>query len=133
MSDEPIDELPVIYRVQDHDGRGPYKPGMPVKWADKDTGHYKGKVTNLPPFMDEFPGILEELNTIYRKDGGAFGCGFRSMKQMNKWFSKAEQQRLKTLGYHITKIIPKKIVRSSEKQTVFWHDKPLADIAEILT
>ena len=125
--------LPDIFRVQDKDGRGPYKPGMSIKWADKDMGHYRGKLTNLPPFMDEFPGIVEEITDMYDKQGGAFGCGFTSLEQLDRWFSKAEQQRMKTLEYHMVKIKPKKIIRSSKNQTVFWHDRPLAEIAEILT
>lgn len=121
----------IIYRIQDADGRGPYKPGMSIKWCDKDDGHYKADFTNLPPFMDEFgPSILDELNVIISVSGGACGCGFRSMEQLNNWFTPTELERLKELGYRIVKIEAKKIIRSSDKQTVFWCDKPLRKVAE---
>lgn len=131
MTSELIDDC--IYRIQDADGRGPYKPGMSEKWTDKENWHYKKFMTNLPPFMDEFgPSIIDEINELFEVEGGAFGCGFRTMEQLHKWFSKSEQQRLKTLGYHIVKIVPKKIIRSSDKQTVFWHQKPLNEVAELI-
>lgn len=129
MTNNPTDEC-WLYRVQDAEGRGPYKPGMSVKWADAE-GHYKGDYTNLPPFMDEFGyGVIDEMNLIMSISGGAFGCGFRSMEQLNNWFSPAEQERMKALGYQIVRIPAKKILRSSDKQTVFWCDKPLHKAAE---
>ena len=121
----------IIYRIQDKDGRGPYKPGMSIKWCDEE-GHYSGDYTNLPPFMDEFgPSVLDELNLIISVSGGACGCGFRSMEELHNWFSPTELERLKALGYSIVRIEAKKIIRSSHRQTVFWCDKPLRKAAEV--
>lgn len=121
----------IIYRIQDADGRGPYKPGMSYKWIDKDENHYKGKFTDLPPFMDEFGyGVIDEMKHIMRVNGGAFGCGFLNMEQLHNWFSPTELEKLAALGYKIVKISAKKILRSSDRQTVFWCDKPLRKVAE---
>ncbi len=124
-------EKNTIYRIQDADGRGPYKPGMSAKWADKEGGNYKGEFTRLPPFMDEFgDSILNEINIIMNLSGGSFGCGFRSMEELCNWFSPSEIERMKVLGYRIVKIEPDKILRSSHRQTVFWCKKKLNRVAE---
>ncbi len=120
----------IIYRIQDKDGRGPYKPGMSIKWCDEEDGNYKGDFTRLPPYMDEFGwDLIDEMQNHMNQYGGAFGCGFRSMEELNKWFSAREQEKLKMLGYSIVKIPATKIIRSSTNQTVFWCDKPLRKIA----
>lgn len=60
---------------------------------------------------------------------GACGGGFRSMEQLNNWFLPTEQEKLKDLGYKIVAIEADKIIRSSNRQTVFWSKKQLRKAA----
>jgi len=111
-----------IYRIQDKDGRGPYKPGWSHYWQEMrcliDAG-------DKPTFMDEFPGIVQTIYNIFDKEGGAFGCGFRTMDQLRKWFSPSEIDKLSHFGYQIVKIRADRILAESPLQLVFWCKKPL--------
>lgn len=116
-----------VYRIQDKDGRGPYKPGWSHEWQEMRClidGWEK------PTFMDEFPGILDRINHYFDTIGGHFGCGFRTMEQLNNWFTPAEIEKLKRFGYSIVKISVNEILAESDNQLVFWCKKPLKKMAE---
>lgn len=97
-----------IIRVQDQNGRGPYKPGFSKFWKDK------GK-PELPSMMHEFgTDWILNLSPYYQH-----GCGFTSMDQLRRWFSPSELTRLKELGYNIVEMEVDKILQSSYNQVVF--------------
>lgn len=115
----------LIYRIQDMHGRGPYKPGWSHVWQE-----YRCLVdgSKHPTMMDEFPGIVDKLALRFAVAGGHFGCGFRSMEQLQRWFSEAEVVKLRGFGYEVVTIAPDEILAESEKQLVFWCKKPLKRI-----
>ena len=103
-----------VYRVQDIEGRGPYRPGFSHKWSD---GFEKP-----PAFYEEFGwDILKAA-----KKGEAMGCGFRTRDQAHQWFSREEMDRLRVLGYHLVRIEVDRILAESKHQLVFARSKPLA-------
>src|SRR5262245_43472954 len=115
-----------VYRIQDADGRGPYKPGWSHVWQERRCLIDGSK---HPTFMDEFPGIVDRINVRFAVAGGDFGCGFRTMEQLERWFDEAEIAKLRSFGYGIVRLTPDEILAESDKQLVFWSRKPLKRVA----
>ena len=78
--------LGAVFRIQDRDGRGPFKPGFTAKWADMD--FYPG-MESLPTWIEEFG-----LEIIYQiPKGFHFGSAVRTMDEIGRWFSPTERKR----------------------------------------
>lgn len=104
-----------IFRIQDADGRGPYKPGFSHRWVDQ-----RADDTHRPPYFVEFPHISRLL-----LPGWHYGCGFRTARQLHRWFSQAEVGRLKKLGYDVVLLDVDRIIAESDNQLVFACVEPL--------
>lgn len=105
----------VIYRVQDAQGRGPWKPGLSHKWVEDRADH-----ENLVPWINEFGAIHKKA--IY---GMSIGCGCLTLEQLRRWFTPSEYRTLKGLGYAAVTMIPGSILAQSKIQCVFQRVKPL--------
>lgn len=112
-----------IYRIQDKDGRGPYKPGFSKHWSDPDA-RCLIKAPLFATYMDEFPEVLNKIGKHFMAYGGHFGCGFRTTQQLHIWFTDEELQKLKQYDYRVVIIIPDAVLAESENQLVFWCKKP---------
>jgi hypothetical protein len=108
----------IIYRIQDSDGRGPFKPGFSHHWADIEL------IRNMPTWMEEFGSDL-----ILRKgrQNEHFGTGVRTIPEISKWFSITEQKRLDLLGYKICAVRISRVLAESSNQLVFASKSPLKD------
>ena len=116
-----------VYRVQDREGRGPFKPGMTRRWADAEGFSF------MPPFHDEFGiGIIKELQTMIGEVGGACGCAVATMDMIDKWFTPTERARLAALGYFVVLLSVDAILRESPNQIVFWRRLPLRKSALVM-
>ena len=104
-----------IFRVQDKDGRGPWKPGFSESWVIPRRDH-----DNLPPWYEEFGDISDQLFLFPH-----FGVGCRTIKQLRRWFSKKEYSHLRSLGYRAICLEPDTIIVESEIQCVFGRSIPL--------
>jgi len=105
-----------VYRIQDKEGRGPYKPGFSHRWTDDTIDPAKR------------PSIMEEFGWDICKKAGAnqsVGCAFRDMTQLRRWFTAEEIKKLYGFGYAITKMEADAILGESEKQLVIARNKPL--------
>jgi len=108
-----------IYRVQDADGRGPFKPGFSKKWLDPSPTARD----LLPPWMQEFGmGIIH-----LARPGEHLGCGCRSIDGIRRWFDDGELERLRGFGYHVVMLKVDRILAESINQTVFARSRPLKD------
>ena len=63
--------MTIVFRFQDNEGRGPYKPGMRALWGDDDHD-----ARCLPPSFVEFG-----IDVIRHKRRGVLGCAFTSLEQ----------------------------------------------------
>lgn len=108
-------DLPVVYRVQDRDGRGPWKPGFSRKWIEPREDH-----ENLPSWYAEFGPIHNRI--LY---GEEMGSGCRTLEQLRRWFTRSEYKRLREYGYRAVKMEVGRILAESEIQCVFGRAKPL--------
>jgi hypothetical protein len=108
----------VVFRVQDIRGRGPFKPGFSMKWADED---FSPGLLPLPTFMEEFGhDVIDRLG----KPGERFGSAVRSPEQLSRWFSPTEQRRLHDFGYRPVKMVADRILAESTNQVLIARKRP---------
>lgn len=111
--------MQIVYRVQDEDGRGPFRPGFSCEWADEE----------IAPGMDALPTWPEEFgcDLIDRcgRRGEHFGTAVRSAKLLGKWFSATERHRLQMLGFNAVRLRTNRVLAESENQLVFARTRPL--------
>ena len=113
-----------VYRVQDKEGRGPYRPGFSAKWRDPNSSN-----EDKPPFFVEFG-----WDVVGRVPSGHHaGCAFRTMGQLRSWFSPTELERLRWLGYSVVEIEVDRVLAESQKQLVFCRVVPLSEGARALS
>ena len=112
----------IIFRVQDADGRGPWKPGFSSQWMDRTRDEW------LPPIYDELNIHPHHLGRLVPRGMNA-GCGCRTMDGLRRWFSRAELRRLSRHGYSVVRVVPDKILAETPTQVLFGCFKPLSDIA----
>lgn len=106
--------LQTVYRVQDREGRGPWRPGFSRVWVEDRDDHM-----NLVACFRQF-----NMNHL-RKDRH-IGCGCRTMEQLRRWFTASEFEKLRGFGYQAVRMAANKIVFESNIQCVFERKKPLA-------
>ena len=107
--------MTTIYRVQDADGRGPWKPGFSQCWVED-----RDDQNNLVPWMVEMGRV--EKRAIY---GMSVGCGCRTVEQLRRWFTPSEYRTLRRFGYQAVKMEVGRILGESKIQVVFERAKPL--------
>ena len=106
-----------VFRVQDKDGRGTWKPGFSHLWSeDRSDEEYAA----LVPWPLQF-------GMIHRKAlaGWSVGCGCTSLEQLRRWFTLAEYRKLRKHGYRAVKLHAVRILAASDIQCVFERAKPL--------
>lgn len=110
-----------ILRIQDAEGRGPYRPGMSKHWVDAE---------GPPPP----PTWIQEFGDVRSQCGPdeCMGCGCRTLSQLFKWFTPTERVRLHALGYRLVVMWVDRIIVESPNQVVFARKKPLAHSATIM-
>ena len=95
-----------IYRIQSDSGKGPYRGILSDDWQTQD--HW-----DLPsPLADSGIGhkFIEQEHI----------CGFKSLQQLSKWFTKKEVQNLAKRGFKIYAIkIPSDKCLRGKRQVVF--------------
>jgi len=107
--------METVYRIQDKEGRGPWKPGFSHKWVEDRKDH-----NNLLPWYIEFGRIDKNLLV-----GEYSGSGCRTIDQLKRWFTKAEYKKLKKLGYKSVEIKVNRVLAESNIQLFFGRATPL--------
>lgn len=114
-----MDDRPVVFRVQDADGRGPFRPGFSRQWLDEDApvGRLSESIFDLVP--------LSTLRAI-DKSSSYFGCACRSFDGLMEWFTPIERERLKSFGFHPVRLRVDGVLAESPWQLVFIRQRALA-------
>ena len=102
--------MTILYRVQDADGRGPWKPGLSNSWVDESRTF--------------FPEILTDVFRIRLPKSGYHGYACSSIPQLRLWFSPTEYATLSAFGYYAV-ITSGSIIAASETQVLFTRKIPL--------
>ena len=111
----------VIFRVQDPEGRGPWKPGFSHKWVED-----RDDFDELVPWLQEFGPVHKNVTIA----GMSVGCGCRTIEQLRRWFRPSEYKTLLGFGYRAVKLDVGRILAESKIQCVFERVKPLRENAE---
>lgn len=107
--------MTIVYRIQDDEGRGPWKPGFSHLWIEPRADH-----DNLIPWYREFGDVhLRAIAGMY------MGCACTSVDQLRRWFSPVEYDRLISFGYRAVTMKAGRILAQSDIQCFFERSKPL--------
>ena len=108
-----------IVRIQDRDGRGPWKPGFSRVWVEDRPDH-----DLLVPWYQQFGWVQSKCIV-----GMYMGCGCRTVEQLRRWFTPTEYSRLLTHGYRAVRLDVGRILAESDIQLVFELARPLREAA----
>jgi|SRR6185503_6191450 len=111
----------IVYRVQDSDGRGPWKPGFSARWVED---RPEEEFATLLPWPVQF-GMLRRSSARM-----SMGCGCKSLEQLRRWFTKSEYSTLRGFGYIAVKLNADRVLAESDIQCVFERSRPLCDSVE---
>lgn len=111
----------LLFRIQDGEGRGPFKPGFSVKWRDSSGP--------TPPALFEELGIHPDRLAHLVPIGLHGGYACRSMAEIRRWFSRGEIRRLNRLGYQLVSFEPDEILVEAPTQVLIGMHKPLAALS----
>lgn len=106
--------MTTIYRIQDKEGRGPWRPGFSSKWTIE-----RSDWKDLVPFQMQF-GNVHQLRT----PGMTMGCGCMTIDQLKRWFIPKEYETLLSFGYQSVSMEANTIVAQSDIQCVFERFRP---------
>ena len=98
-----------VLRVQDGEGRGPWKPGFSYTWAEE-----RADLDNLLPWYMEFGQVH-----LVRREGEHFGCGCMTVAQLRRWFTPGEYAFLVAHGYRAVRLEGCRVLAESAIQCVF--------------
>jgi len=115
-----------VYRIQDKEGRGPWRPGLSKHWCDKE---FAVGVEALPTCFVEFGNDLIDRRGM---PGEYYGCGVRRLSDFRRWLSETERARLEAMGFNIVSLRPDRILAESKNQVVFASRIPLRRVGEIV-
>ena len=107
-----------VYRVQDKEGRGPWRPGVSHLWVQARDDH-----ANLPTWVEQFG--MEMLSRTFDGFGKHTGCGCSSLEKLRRWFTAEEYATLQTYGYQAVRMNVRCILGQSDVQLVFRRRLPL--------
>ncbi len=105
----------VVFRIQDGEGRGPWKPGFSHRWVE-----YREDHRNLVPWFVEFGNV--HLTAL---DGEHIGSACRTLDQLRRWFTPSEYATLQVYGYRAVRMEVGRLLAESAKQVLFGRAKPL--------
>ena len=108
-----------VVRVQDADGRGPWRPGFSHTWIEEDApaDRLTESVLELVP-----PSVLRAIPRDIH-----VGCACRSVEALMAWFTPVERQRLARLGFHIVRLRVDRVIAESDWQMVVARRRPFAE------
>lgn len=114
-----------VLRIQDKDGRGPWKPGFSNCWVEARSDE---EYAALLPWLVEFGRAPLDKRIV----GMHIGCACRSLEQMRRWFTPTEYAKLRSYGYNAVRLEVGRILAESDIQCVFERAKPLSEDVEVI-
>lgn len=105
----------MILRVQDENGRGPWRPGFSIKWSDKHLDPVKEATCR--PVYEEVEDFQEVVRKLHRR-GLMVGCAAKEIEGLMRWFSREELSRLKSMGFDIYDVSKAKVEIETPSQVV---------------
>lgn len=111
--------MTIVYRVQDNEGRGPWRPGFSTMWLDEDIGDRAALPSTIEDFGKE---TIERLTST----GEHYGTACRSIDALRAWFTPTEIKRLDGFGFRLVEFRDARILIESEHQALIARSRPLS-------
>jgi hypothetical protein len=107
------------YRVQDADGRGPWRPGFSRTWIDESApvGRLRETIFDLV-----HPHLLRQFAATYH-----VGSACRTRDALWQWFTPIERARLEARGYHVVRLVGDVVIAESDWQMVIGRPRPFSE------
>ena len=106
-----------LYRIQDKDGRGPFRPGFTASWADP---HGKPFL----PAVQEIPGFARAVAKAF-SEGKHIGAAVIGLAGLDRWFTSSEIARLESFGYQIVVASSCEVIAADQNQVLIASPLPL--------
>lgn len=110
-----------LYRIQDDQGRGPWRPGFSLKWADLEKDDHL-----CPPMMLEFPEWRRMINRAINRGLLNYGCCVRGIAGVHRWFTPKELCTLRSLGFCLVDATSLTVICESPSQIIGASRWPLS-------
>lgn len=111
--------MPVVWRVQNSEGRGPYKPGFSKQWLDGNS-----RRACVPWWIELGLPMVAAHDSL--RGNMHTGCAFETEAKAKEWFSRSELRRLSKLGYHLVQLNVDVIRYRTPTQLVVQSNTPLS-------
>lgn len=112
----------MLLRMQDANGRGPWKPGFSEKWVDND------RRFDLPALQEDFGFDLKPMVEAAFKRGLHLGTAVRGAHRFNQWFTANERVKLALHGYRIVDASACEVLGETNWQVVIGSVEPLSTL-----
>lgn len=113
-----------LYRIQDKQGRGPWRPGLSAKWLS-DEG------PDLPPaIQEELPEFFRLVSAAHER-GFHIGCAARGEGALSKWIQEGEMERLSEMGFFVVNATQCSVLAETEHQVLIGCKKPLRHLPKV--
>lgn len=107
-------------RIQDAEGRGPWRPGFSAMWADLEKDD-----SMCPPVTLDFPQMFAQIAKARRDGLRYFGCCVAGVRGIHRWFTPLEIARLRALGFRLVDAEPLTPIGVSPSQILGASRLPL--------
>ena len=118
-----------IFRYQDDEGRGPFRPGMTERWLVDHESKPVGLINERGVWGVR--GAIDRFIRLNRMPH-QFGFGCETLDCLFRWFTQDERKTLNDLGYRIVAMMGDRIL-GNQNEVLFARRLPLSRRAVILT
>jgi len=115
-----------LYRVQDKNGRGPWRPGYSHTWVSND----RDAPSLLPPIYQELP-TFKQMVTFAHSMGLHIGVAVRGIDALQKWFMPDELAKLRNDGFRVVQCDNCRVLAETPNQVLIASKAPLFCLPEI--
>lgn len=116
---------PKLVRVQDGEGRGPYRPGFSDRWVSD------RRVTFFPPIFSELGAArFKRIVDAAHSRGLHIGCAV-SARRLSDWFNDEERAKLIALGFRLVRVDECEHLATTQSQRLIGSPNPLHLLPEI--
>jgi len=112
----------LLLRIQDENGRGPWKPGFSHNWVD-DSRRF-----DLPPLQEDFGLDFKPIVEAAFQRGLHIGTAVRGPERFNQWFTPSERLKLAMFGYRIVDASSCEILGETNWQALIGSAQPLSEL-----
>lgn len=108
-----------VYRMQDADGRGPWRPGLGHLWSDQGSTIHLDH--SFQPFNPQSVQNALKASPTLRY----FGFGCRTVDALRDWFTPKELDTLLGMGFRAVELEAERMLLENRRQLLFARSKPL--------